>query len=69
MPPPPLNSLPKIIAEELIPKYQRPVGCLLYLAVATWPDISYHAMWLGQFNSKPTHLLVAKHVLRCLAGS
>lgn len=47
------------------------VGCLLYLAVATHPDISYYAMWLGQFNASPTraHFLLAKHVLHYLAGT
>ena len=47
------------------------VGCLLYLAIATRPDISYYAMWLGQFNAAPTraHFLTAKHVLRYLAGT
>jgi hypothetical protein len=52
--------------------HQRLVGCLLYLAIATRPDISYYAMWLGQFNnSMPTraHFLAAKHVLRYLAGT
>jgi len=43
----------------------------LYLAIATHPDISFYAMWLGQFNASPTrnHLLLAKHVLRYLAGT
>ena len=56
---------------DLTVKYQRIVGCLLYLAVSTRPDISYYAMWLGQYNSKPTHaqFLIAKHVLRYLAGT
>lgn len=69
--PAPLNSIPDISDNDLIPKYQRIVGCLLYLAISTRPDISYYVMWLGQFNSKPTraHLLAAKHVLRYLAGT
>ncbi|KAF8804216.1 hypothetical protein BYT27DRAFT_7011369, partial [Phlegmacium glaucopus] len=68
MPPPPPNSLPGITNDELIPKYQHLVGCFLYLAIATQPGLSYYAMWLGQFNSKPTrfHFLAAKHVLRYL---
>ena len=54
-----------------MPLYQQLVGCLLYLAVSTHPDISFYAMWLGQFNAAPTrnHLLIAKHVLRYLAGT
>ena len=67
----PANALPDISDVDLIPKYQRLVGCLLYLAIATRPDLSYYAMWLGQFNAKPTraHFLAAKHVLRYLAGT
>jgi hypothetical protein len=54
LPPAPPNSLPDISDDDLISKYQRIVGCLLYLAVTTRPDLSYYAVWLGQFNSKPT---------------
>ena len=69
--PAPLNSLPELSDADLVPRYQRLVGCLLYLAIATRPDISYYAMWLGQFNASPTrtHFLAAKHVLRYLAGT
>ena len=47
------------------------MGCLLYLAIASRPDLSYYAMWLGQFNASPSrsHFLAAKHVLRYLAGT
>ena len=67
----PSNSLPDLSDADLIPKYQRIVGCLLYLAIATRPDISYYAMWLGRFNAKPSrrHFLAAKHVLRYLSGT
>ena len=67
----PPNSLPDISDADLLPKYQRIVGCLLYLAVATRPDIAYYAMWLGQFNAGPSrrHFLAAKHVLRYLSGT
>ena len=69
--PAPVNSLPDISDADLVPRYQRLVGCLLYLAISTWPDISYYAMWLGQYNSAPTraHFLAAKHVLRYLSGT
>ena len=61
----PPNSLPSILDTDLLTQYQRLVSCLLYLAVTTRPDISYYAMWLGQFNANPTrpHFLLAKHVL------
>ena len=67
----PRNSLPDISDADLLPQYQRLVGCLLYLAITTRPDIAYYAMWLGQYNARPTraHFLVAKHVLRYLAGT
>lgn len=57
--------------EDIKPKYQRLVGCLLYLSIATRPDIAFAAMWLGQHASKPArpHFLLTKHVLRYLAGS
>jgi Reverse transcriptase (RNA-dependent DNA polymerase) len=65
------NALPDISDDELTSKYQRLVGCLMYLAVATRPDVAYYAMWLGRFSAKPTrsHMLIAKHVLRYLGGT
>jgi hypothetical protein len=65
------NALPDISDDDLTTKYQRLVGCLMYLAIVTRPDIAYYAMWLGRFSSKPTrtHMLAAKHVLRYLGGT
>lgn len=65
------NSLPDVSDADLKTKYQWLVGCLLYLAVSTHPDIAFASMWLGQFSSNPSrsHFLAAKHVLRYLAGS
>jgi hypothetical protein len=65
------TSLPDISDDDLLGKYQRLVGCLMYLGVSTRPDIAYYAMWLGQYSSKPTrsHMLAAKHVLRYLGGT
>ena len=65
------NSLPDVSDAELKAKYQRLVGCLLYLAVSTRPDIAFASMWLGQFSANPSrlHFLAAKHVLRYLAGT
>lgn len=66
-----LMALPDLSEDDLLPKYQRLVGCLMYLGVSTYPDIAHHTMWLGQFSSKPTcsHMLVAKHVLHYLGGT
>ena len=74
LPSTPPTSLPQasISDAELIPQYQCLVGCLLYLAIATRRDISFYAMWLGQFNATPnsrTHFLIAKHILHYLAGT
>ena len=71
MPFAPPASLPSISDADLVTQYQCLVGCLLYLAISTQPDISFYAMWLGQFNATPTrnHFLIAKHVLRYLSGS
>ena len=71
LPPAPSNALPDILDDVLVPKYQRLIGCLLYLAISTCLDIAYCAMWVGQFNAKPTraHFLAAKHVLWYLAGT
>ena len=65
------TSLPDLSDADLVPRYQRLIGCLLYLAISTRPDISYYVMWLGQYNATPTraHFLTAKHVLRYLAGT
>ena len=46
----PTNALPDVSDVDLLPKYQRLVGCLLYLAIATRPDLPYYAMWLGQIQ-------------------
>ena len=65
------TALPSVSDSDLVPLYQRLVGCLLYLAISTRPDLSFYAMWLGQFNATPTrnHFLLAKHVLRYLSGT
>ena len=57
--------------DELTSKYQCLVGCLMYFAVVTQPDIAYYAMWLGCFSAKParSHMLTAKHILRYLGGT
>ena len=71
MPLAPTTSVPSVSYADLVAQYQCLISCLLYLAIATCPDISFYAMWLGQFNANPTqnHLLVTKHILRYLAGT
>lgn len=56
-------------SESLTKIYQALVGCLLFLALCTQPDIAYSVMFLAQFNSKPSprHLIAAKGTLRYLA--
>jgi hypothetical protein len=69
--PVPGNAVPQVHDDDLTTQYQRVVGCLMYLAVTTRPDIAYYAMWLGRFSATPTrfHMLTAKHVLRYLGGT
>ena len=52
-------------------QYQSIIGSLLYLAVATRPDIAYSVGVLSKFCSKPSeaHLTAAKRVLRYLKGT
>jgi hypothetical protein len=67
----PRNALPQVADGDLTVQYQQVMGCLMYLAVTTRPDIAYYAMWLGRFSSNPSrfHMLTAKHVLRYLGGT
>lgn len=53
------------------PPYRELVGCLLYLAISTRPDISHTASLLGQFNDcfSKNHWNAAKRVLRYLKGT
>ena len=52
-------------------QYQSIIGSLLYLAVATRPDIAYVVGVFSKFCSKPSeaHLTAAKRVLRYLKGT
>lgn len=51
--------------------YRELVGYLTYLALATRPDISFAASYLGQFNNsyRKAHWIAAKRVLRYLKGT
>ena len=52
-------------------RYQSMVGSLLYVAIATRPDISQAVGAVSQFNSAPTeaHLTAVKRILRYLKGT
>ena len=71
LPPCSPNACPDIPDPDITVAYQRLVGSLTYLAVCTRPDLAYAAMALGQYNASPSraHLVVAKGVLRYLAGT
>ena len=71
LPTAPPNSIPDVCDDEITINYQHLVGSLTYLAICTCPNIAYIAMALSQFNANPTHahLLMAKGVLRYLAGT
>lgn len=51
--------------------YRQVVGSLIYLMVATRPDISYTITKLSQYLDKPSlnHVTAAKRVLRYLKGT
>eukprot|EP00963_Diacronema_lutheri_P009792 scaffold916_cov343-Pavlova_lutheri.AAC.1 len=51
--------------------YQELVGCLMYLAVCTRPDIAFVTNCLARFVVAPTntHVTIAKRVLKYLSGS
>ena len=52
-------------------EYQAIVGSLMYVALATRPDISFAVSALGRYNSSPlaSHLTAAKRVLRFLKST
>ena len=51
--------------------YASLIGSLMYLAVATRPDIAYAVHRLGSFTSNPdmSHWMAAKRILRYLSGT
>lgn len=51
--------------------YQEAVGCLMYLAQSTRPDILFAVNTLSRFNNNPglKHWNAVKHVLRYLRGT
>lgn len=74
----PLDCGAKLISGEVWsdedgekPPYRELVGCLLYLSIASRPDISHAASKLGQFNDRfnKSHWMAGKRVLRYLKGT
>jgi hypothetical protein len=61
------------LAGEPIDKsvYRQAVGCLLYIALGSRPDIAYAATTLGRYSSNPdqTHWTAVKHLLRYLKAT
>lgn len=60
--------------EEMIRKqypYRSAVGCLMYIAICTRPDIAYAVGVLSQHLERPlvTHWNLAMHVIRYLSGT
>ncbi len=51
--------------------YRQAIGCLMYLAVGTRPDIAFAVSRLAQFVEHPTHNLwvAVKRVLRYISGT
>jgi len=61
----------KLLDDEGKVRYQERVGCLLYLATCTRPDISFAVARLARFVSAPTsaHWAAGKAVMRYLQGT
>ena len=64
-------STPEEIEDMQNIPYLNVVGVLNYLAIATWPDITYAVGCLAQFNSNPgpVHWAAVKHLLCYLQGT
>jgi hypothetical protein len=57
--------------EVMAARYRTGVGCLMYLANNTRPDLSFTGTHLSQFNKNPSqaHWTALKHALRYLKGT
>lgn len=64
-------NTPEEIAQMVRIPYREAVGCLMYAAIATRPDISYAVSTLSQFleNPGPAHWEAAKRVFRYLLAT
>jgi len=52
-------------------RYREEIGCLLYIALGSCPDITYTVGVLGRFSANPSieHWTAVKHVLRYLKAT
>jgi hypothetical protein len=64
-------STPEEIEEMRTVPYISAVGSLIYLAIATRPDIAYSVGVLARFNTNPgkLHWAAVKHLFRYLRGT
>lgn len=64
-------NVPKPTDKPCDVPYQSLIGSLMYLAIATRPDIAHAISYLSQFNSRFSneHWIAAKRVLRYLKGT
>lgn len=71
LPPVSPNALSDVKDDQIKPEYQKIVGCLMYLALCTRPDIAFAAAALGQHSAAPTRalLIAARGVLCYLSGT
>lgn len=65
-----LSKTDDVLKDEVY-NYRQLLGCLMYLAVCTRPDIAYTCSQLSQYNNcfGMSHWSAAKRVLRYLAGT
>lgn len=62
---------PHIVSNDLRHEYLSAVGKLMYLAVATRPDLAFAVQHLSQFSQRPTpeHISALKRTFRYLRGT
>jgi hypothetical protein len=64
-------KMPEEVEEMRLVPYAQAVGALMYLAIATRPDIAYSVGVLSRFSSNPglAHWAAVKHLFRYLQGT
>lgn len=61
----------ELLDDEGIARYREMVGCMMYLAACTRPDIAQSTYALGRYMSAPSsvHMKAAEHLMRYIAGT